>query len=196
MTPQREERFLEVLRKRQNSLTVVMENISDEHNISAVLRTCDAVGIHEVYVLHTMEIGTSSKLKLGKKSSASARKWIDVHYFSDKKKCMEELRKKYKKIYSTLLAESSVSVYSLDLTESVALIFGNEHDGVSKEISEMCDGNFIIPQVGMIRSLNISVACAVTLYEAFRQRSAKGLYASAQLSEVEISKLFSEWKDK
>lgn len=194
MTPEREKRFLEVLNKRQNTLTVVLENIADIHNISAILRTCDAVGIQEVYVLNTLENNPSTKFNLGKKSSASAKKWLDVKYIFNREECIAALRIKYKKIYTTRLSGETKSIFDLNLTESVALIFGNEHDGVSKEISALADGNFIIPQVGMIRSLNVSVACAVSLYEAFRQRKNKGMYDASQLPENEIAILLEKWK--
>lgn len=196
MTFRREKKFIEVLRKRQPTLTVVFENISDIHNISAVMRTCDAVGVQDIYVLHTLENSPSTKLKIGKKSSASAKKWLEVHYFFDREKCIQELRKRYKKIYTTRLAENSISIYDIDFTESVALIFGNEHSGVSKEIAEMADGDIVIPQAGMIESLNISVACAVSLYEAFRQRKIKGMYDVPQFSENEMSVILKKWKDK
>lgn len=75
-----------------------------------------------------------------------------------------------------MLDEHAVSLYDLNLTESVVLAFGNEHNGLTKESFELLDGNFIIPQVGMVQSLNISVACAVSLYEAYRQRARTGKY--------------------
>jgi tRNA (guanosine-2'-O-)-methyltransferase len=178
MTPERERRIDEVRANRQGDLTVIFENIDDPHNISACLRTCDAVGIEEVYII-TSPSRTSSKL--GKKSSASASKWIKIHHSTDVADCINTARMKYSKIYSTFLGSGSVSLYDLNLCEPVALVFGNEHWGVSKEMSELCDGNFVIPQVGMIRSLNVSVACAVSLYEAFRQRSHAGRYPSLTL---------------
>ena len=101
------------------------------------------------------------------KSSSSAAKWLTIHQFENTTECFEELRKKYDKIYTTQLAQGSVSLYELDFTQNVALVFGNEHSGVSDELIRKADGNFIIPQVGIIKSLNISVACAVSVYEAF-----------------------------
>ena len=173
MTPQREQKIQHVLSNRQPDLTVVFENIDDPHNISACLRSCDAVGVSEVYILSTND---KKQSKLGKKSSASASKWLTIHHFFKVDDCFSEVRKKYSRIYSTLLTPSSVNLYEVNFKQSIALVFGNEHDGVSKEAASKCDGNFIIPQVGMIQSLNISVACAVTLYEAFRQRSLSGYY--------------------
>lgn len=190
MTPERIERLTAVLKKRQPDLTVVLENVNDPHNISAVMRTCDAVGIQEVYILNT---DIPRHKKWGAKSSSSAAKWLTIHQFTDIQVCFEALRKKYNKIYLTHLSSNAVSLYQLNLTESVALVFGNEHSGVSDELVRLCDGNFIIPQVGIIKSLNISVACAVSLYEAYRQKALAGHYDSARLSEKQMHSLRSEW---
>jgi len=89
---------------------------------------------------------------------------------------MTEVKKKYKRIYATHLGEQSKDLYELNLTEPIALMFGNEHEGITKESLKHCDGNFIIPQFGMVQSLNISVACAVTLFETLRQRKAASMY--------------------
>ena len=167
MTPERTERLTSVLNKRQPDLTVVLENVFDPHNISAVMRTCDAVGIQDIYILNHK---IPPHRKFGERSSSSAAKWLTVHQFTDAVECFAALRENFKKIYTTHLSTDAVGLYELNLTESVALVFGNEKLGVSEEIIAMADGNFIIPQVGIIKSLNISVACAVTLYEAFRQK--------------------------
>src|SRR5262249_23027571 len=130
--------------------------------------------------------------KLGKKSSASASKWLTIHHFNDVKECFSEVRKRYLKIYSTKLSKNAVSLYDMNLTQSLALVFGNEHDGVSDEATALSDGNFIIPQVGMIRSLNISVACAVTLYECYRQRFLKGFYKEKKF-DSKLQALLDQW---
>lgn len=168
MNEVRREKLEKVLLKRQFDLTVVMENVHDPHNISAVMRTCDAVGIQEIYVLNTL---IQPHKRFGAKSSSSASKWLTIHHFSDLDQCVLALRKKYKKIYTTFLSDNAVGLYDLNLTEPLALVFGNEHAGVSESFRDRADGNFIIPQVGIIQSLNISVACAVTIYEAFRQKN-------------------------
>ena len=190
MTPQRDERLTAVLNKRQPDITVVLENVFDPHNISAVMRTCDAVGIQDIYILNHK---IPPHRKWGEKSSSSAAKWLSIHQFTDPKSCFEALRKKYKKIYTTHLSTDAVGLHELNLTESVALVFGNEHSGVSDEIIAMADGNFIIPQVGIIKSLNISVACAVTLYEAFRQKSIAGHYEQPKLKGEQLETLRKEW---
>jgi len=190
MTPERRARIEHVLQHRQPDLTVVLENVHDPHNISAVMRTADSIGIQEIYVLNTQ---IAKHKKFGKKSSASAANWLTIHQFDNTTACFDALRRRYDNIYATHLGVKSHSLYDFDLTERVALVFGNEHSGVSEEALSMCDGNFIIPQVGMVKSLNISVACAVTLYEAFRQRQQKGYYHLSRLSSQEQAMLSEQW---
>jgi len=190
MTPERNERLNAVLSKRQLNLTVVLENVADPHNISAVMRTCDAVGIQEIYILNTV---IPRHKKWGAKSSSSASKWLTIHQFTDVKTCFEALRKRYKKIYTTHLSTDAVGLHDLNLTEDVALVFGNEHSGVSDELINLADGNFIIPQVGIIKSLNISVACAVSVYEAFRQKLNAGHYNQPQITGHELNDLKQKW---
>jgi tRNA (guanosine-2'-O-)-methyltransferase len=190
MTPEREERITKVLDKRQDSITVVLENVFDPHNISAVMRTCDAVGVQEIFVLNTR---IPRHKKWGAKSSSSAANWLTVHQYEDAAACFTHLRQNYEKIYTTHLDSEAIGLYEMDLTRRVALVFGNEHAGVSDEIRALSDGNFIIPQVGIIKSLNISVACAVTLYEAFRQKNAAGHYAQPGLPEAKYRRLAKEW---
>jgi len=190
MTPQRYNRLTSVLHHRQPDLTVVLENVFDPHNVSAVMRTCDAVGIQDVYILNDR---IPPHKKWGYRSSSTAAEWLTVHQFTNAESCFEEIRKKYKKIYTSHLGENSANVYQMDLTQSIALVFGNETFGVSDDIRKFADGDFIIPQVGIIKSLNISVACAVTLYEAFRQKKEKEHYKESRLPETELLKLKEKW---
>lgn len=190
MTKERQQKIQSVLSKRQNNLTVVLENVFDPHNISAIMRSCDAVGVQELYVLNT---NIPLHKKWGVRSSSSANKWLTIHQHADLNECIDHLKLKYEKILTTHLSSNAVSLYEVDLTQKIALVFGNEHDGVSEELRALSDGNFIIPQVGMIRSLNISVACAVSLYEAFRQKQLSGHYSQQQLSLEEYSLLSKQW---
>ncbi len=190
MTPERHNRLTSVLNKRQPDVTIVLENVFDPHNVSAVMRTCDAVGIQDVYILNNR---IPPHKKWGYRSSSTANKWLNIHQYTDAESCFSEIRGKYKNIYTTHLADDSVEIYDLDFTESIALVFGNETFGVSEEIRKYSNGNFIIPQVGIIKSLNISVACAVTLYEAFRQKKAKGHYLETRMSEARTATLKNEW---
>jgi tRNA (guanosine-2'-O-)-methyltransferase len=167
-----------------------MENVFDPHNISAVMRTCDAVGVQDIYILNTK---IPRHKKWGAKSSSSAAKWLTVHQYENAAECFAELRKHYSKILTTHLSSDAVGLHEIDMTQPIALVFGNEHSGVSDEIRAMADGNFIIPQVGIIQSLNISVACAVTLYEALRQRTNAGLYNQQSLDDARYNELFNQW---
>jgi tRNA (guanosine-2'-O-)-methyltransferase len=191
MTPQRFNRLTSVLEKRQPDLTVVLENVFDPHNVSAVLRTCDAVGIQDVYILNDR---IPPHKKWGYRSSSTAAEWLSVHQFTNADECFKEVKKNYEKIYTSYLGEASTDLYSMNLTGSTALVFGNETFGVSENIRQFSDGDFIIPQTGIIKSLNISVACAVTLYEAFRQKSAKGHYEKSRLPESKMLELKAKWK--
>lgn len=190
MTPEREQRITSVLNKRQANPIIVLENVFDPHNISAVMRTCDAVGVQDVYVLNTR---IPRHKKWGAKSSSSAASWLTIHQFESVAECFARLRKQADRIFATHLSSDAVSLYEMDLTARIALIFGNEHSGVSDEIRTLADGNFIIPQVGIIQSLNISVACAVTLYEAYRQKLAAGEYDQPGLDAGRRGELLKEW---
>ena len=190
MTPERKERLISVLNKRQGDITIVLENVFDPHNISAVMRTCDAVGVQEIYVLNTK---IPPHKKWGAKSSSSAAKWLTIHQFENVEECFSSLRKRYSTILTTHLSSDAISLHKIDFTKSIALVFGNEHSGVSDEIRALADGNFIIPQVGIIRSLNISVACAVCLYEAFRQKRVAGHYSRNNFDPIAFDELAKSW---
>ena len=190
MTPERFQRLISVLYKRQPGLTVVLENVFDPHNVSAVMRTCDAVGIQDVFILNNR---IPPHKKWGYRSSSTAAEWLTIHQYTDVNECFEELRKRYNKIYATYLSDTASDVYDINMTESIALVFGNEHFGVSNDIRKLADGDFIIPQVGIIKSLNISVAVAVTLYEAYRQKKIAGHYDEIKLPETQLNKLKDQW---
>ncbi|SKD00161.1 tRNA (guanosine-2'-O-)-methyltransferase [Chitinophaga ginsengisegetis] len=190
MTPERREKLLAVLGRRQANLTVVLEDVQDPHNVSAVMRTCDAVGIQDIYII------TSKAPRIknwGHRSSSSAKQWLTIHDFDNAADCFAALRSKYDKILTTHLAADAVSLYDIDFSGSVALVFGNEQNGVSDAARAMADGNFIIPQMGIIRSLNISVACAVSIYEAMRQKTIAGHYNTQGLPEEQYQTLLTEW---
>ena len=192
MTPERTNKLTNVLNRRQGNLAVVIENVEDPHNISAVMRTCDAVGIQDIYVLNTQ---IPRHKKWGFKSGSSAVKWLTAHHYDDTATCFEALRKTYQHIYTTHLATDAISLYDIDFKASVALVFGNEHSGVSDEVRALADGNFIIPQMGIIQSLNISVACAVSIYEAYRQKQLAHHYDMPSLSLERRNELMKEWSE-
>lgn len=190
MTPERSSKLEKVLAHRQQDITVVLENIEDPRNIAAVMRSCDAVGIQDIYLVHSQE---KRPRKYGFLSARSAEKWVSLHHFNSAQACMEVLRQQYDIVLTTRLGEGSVSLYEIDFTQKLALVFGNERTGVSEEMRKLADGNFNVPQVGMIQSLNISVAVAVSIYEAFRQKTAAGHYARPGLPEDRRRRLWEDW---
>jgi tRNA (guanosine-2'-O-)-methyltransferase len=189
--------ILDVATQRQGDFTVILENVRDPHNIAAVLRSCDSVGIKEIYLLITEPDLQLSKIAMGGKSSSGTRKWVDVYLYTDLGKCYSDVRKKYRIILAAHSTSEEANLYDLDLTKPTAMIFGNEHDGLSAEAFQKADGIFSIPQVGMVNSLNISVACAVCIYEAFRQRSSKNFYkVNNTMTEAEKTELISDYLER
>ena len=188
-TEKRKNKITSVINYRQKSLRVVLENIHDPHNVSAIFRTCDAVGVSKVSLVYTIE----KFPRIGKKSSASAFKWVEKDKYKSIKECYDTLRKDGYSIYASSISEDAVSLYDLDLTKKVAVVLGNEHRGVSDEAAELADKKFLIPMYGMVQSLNVSVATAVILYEAQRQRKQNGFYDSTEYSEEELEKFIEAW---
>ncbi|MGC8595642.1 MAG: TrmH family RNA methyltransferase [Candidatus Kryptoniota bacterium] len=178
-----------VIEKRQPDLTVVLENIHDPHNVSAILRSCDAAGILMVNLVYN----TERFPKPGKKSSASAYKWVDSRKFQSINECFSQLKREGFLIAASVVSDKSESLYKLDLTKKIALVFGNEHRGVSQEALEKADILFRIPMFGMVQSLNVSVACGITIYEALRQRLEIGIYDTPRISGDDFQYMIAEW---
>lgn len=191
-TEQRLNRIITAATRRQHSLRVVLENIHDPHNVSAILRTCDAVGVPKVSLIYNQE----QFPRISRISSASANKWVQRERFSDVEQCFSSLRTNGFKIYASALTNYSKDLFELDLTNKVAIVMGNEHRGVSKQAAELADEVFFIPMHGMVQSLNVSVATAVILYEVQRQRNLKGMYKESELDQTELDSIIDEWCSK
>jgi tRNA (guanosine-2'-O-)-methyltransferase len=191
-TPERLARLQQVLGWRQPDLTVVLDRLNDVHNLNAILRSCDAVGVFEAHLLYP-DGRFPDFTKHGKRSSSGARKWVPRREWRSAAECFGALRARGMRVYASLLDEAAVPLHELDLTGRVALVFGNEKDGVSAEVLAAADGTFRVPMVGMVQSLNVSVAAAVSLYEAFRQRQAAGLFEAPRLEPGEFGRLLEEW---
>lgn len=185
----RTQKIISVANARQKSLRIVLENIHDPHNVSAIFRTCDAVGVQKVSLIYYIE----KFPKIGKKSSGSAFKWVEKDKYKDVKSCYDNLRSNGFSIYASTLDENAVSFYDLDMTKKVAIVMGNEHRGISEDGANLADKKFFIPMLGMVQSLNVSVATAVVLYEALRQRKEKGLYEKSEYTKDELDELINLW---
>ncbi len=186
------QKITSVVKSRQHSLKLVLENIHDPHNVSAIFRTCDAVGVPKVSLIYTLE----KFPKIGKKSSASAFKWVEKEKFNSVSDCYSSLRKDGFMIYASSISDEAVDFYKLDLKKKIAIVLGNEHRGVSNDALSQADKMFRIPMFGMVQSLNVSVAASIILYEALRQRIKKGFYNKSELSESELDDLIEKWSRK
>ncbi len=193
MNDTRRNRIIEVLNNRQPDITVILENITDPHNITAVMRTSDSVGIQDIYIINYPN-GIPTK-KWGYRSSAGTHKWLNLHYYDAVAPCIAAIRQQYDQVYATFLSDEATDLYEMDFTQKIALVFGNERLGCSDEIVAAADGTMKIPQAGIVQSLNISVACAVTLYEAFRQKRMAGHYNEPRLGVEQRHQLQAKWGD-
>ena len=171
-TPERRARMEKVLSQRQADLTLVLANIHDPHNVSAIYRSCDAFGVPEVHLYYT----DTPFPALGRKTSASARTWVDTVRHKDKESLLQTLKGKGMQVLATSCTPAAKPLREWDLSRPTAIIMGNEHSGVAPELVSAVDGEIYIPMRGMIQSFNVSVAAAILLGEASRQRELAGMY--------------------
>ncbi len=189
ITPERLARLKEVLDQRQKALTLVLSNIHDPHNVSAIYRSCDAFGVPEVHLYYTDTAFPS----LSRRSSGSARKWVDTIRHRSQDDLIAALRGQGMQILSTSCSPRAKALDAYDFTRPTAVVLGNEHSGVSDEITRVADGELYIPMYGMIQSFNVSVAAAIILSEAARQRKQAGMYETPTFSPEEIEKRLADW---
>lgn len=191
-TEKRKNRIIEVAGYRQQSLQVVLENIHDPHNVSAIFRTCDAAGVPRVSLVYNIE----KFPKIGKKSSGSAFKWVEKDKYKSIDECYSHLKTQGFKIFASAITPGSKNLYELDLKCKCAIVFGNEHRGVSDEAAALADDKFMIPMYGMVQSLNVSVASAVVLYESVRQRYLGKMYSQNKIRGEELEDLINKLSKK
>ena len=191
-TARRKARFLEVLSHRQPDLTLVLANIHDPHNVSAIYRSCDAFGVSRVHLYYTNTAFPS----LGRKTSASARKWVETVRHKTSEEMLAELHGQGMQVLATSFTEKARPMRDWDFTRPTAVIMGNEHSGVEPELLAAADGEVYIPMYGMIQSFNVSVASAIILAEAARQREAAGMYATPRYDAATLETRLGEWLEK
>ena len=186
---QRTQKVARALERRQPTLAVVIENIHDPHNFNAILRSCDAVGVLRVFLVYTIE----RQPELAHTSSSGAYKWLDFTRFDSVEACFDQLHNEGYRIVATKLDPQATPLYANDLSQPTAIVLGNEHRGISEDAQRLADDLLYIPMLGMSESLNVSVAAAVCLYEAMRQRSGKGMYDTPQLSPEALELKTIDW---
>jgi tRNA (guanosine-2'-O-)-methyltransferase len=163
---ERKGRVDEVVANRTRTLTVVMEAFGDPQNVNAVLRTCEAFGVQELHVVE----GPMKPWDRNKKISQNADKWLDVRRWGSTGECLAHLGAEGFAIYATHLDERSRPLGELSFAGKVALVFGNEHRGVSDEALALADATYAIPMRGFVQSFNVSVAAAISLAKAVERR--------------------------
>lgn len=187
---------LETMRRainhRQLDLTLVIENIHDPHNVGAIFRSADAVGIDEIHLLYTKEKFPA----LHPKVTGSGSKWVKQKQYSDPEILAEQLKTKGFQLYTTNLTIGAVSFHDIDWTKPSAIIFGNENRGVSSTMTSLADKNIHIPMFGMVESLNVSAAAAVILFEVCRQRIIHNSYPNSELEQEWIAQTTRDWIQK
>ncbi|SFP32916.1 tRNA (guanosine(18)-2'-O)-methyltransferase TrmH [Enterovibrio norvegicus] len=190
MTPERFARIHEVLATRQPDLTVCMEEVHKPNNISAIIRTADAVGVHQVHAVWPR----NSKMRTLGGTSAGARNWVDVVTHDNTPDAFAQLKAQGMQILVTNLSERAVDFREIDYTKPTAIVLGQEKTGISQQALEMANQDIIIPMVGMVQSLNVSVASALILYEAQRQRQNAGMYQRTRtlIPQAEVDRILFE----
>ncbi|WP_060989444.1 tRNA (guanosine(18)-2'-O)-methyltransferase TrmH [Photobacterium leiognathi] len=171
MTPDRFQRIHEVLATRQPDLTVCMEEVHKPNNVSAIIRTADAVGVHKVHAVWPKE-----GMRVLSHTSAGARNWVELDTHDSMVEAVQALKDQGMQVLATNLSDTAIDFREVDYTKPTAIILGGEKNGITAEALSMADQDIIIPMVGMVQSLNVSVASALILYEAQRQRQNAGMY--------------------
>ncbi|MEO1006146.1 MAG: tRNA (guanosine(18)-2'-O)-methyltransferase TrmH [Cyanobacteria bacterium J06638_38] len=188
MIPRRYARLKQVLNRRQPDLTVLMEDVHKPHNLSAIIRTCDAVGVFAVHAINRhSDTPTYSQVAQG------SEKWVKLHYHPDIKTAIKSLQQNDYKVYAAHLSDTAIDYRQVDYTQPTAILLGTEKWGVTDEAADLVDGHIIIPMQGMVQSLNVSVANAVVLFEAQRQRLQAGLYDKVRLDPETYQQTIFEW---
>lgn len=188
MLPRRYHLLQTVLNKRQPDLTVLMENVHKPHNLSAILRTCDAVG-----VLTAHAVSDRGGVKTFNETAKGSEKWVELQVHPNTETAIADLQSQGFKVYAAHLSERAVDYREIDFTQPSAVLLGTERWGVSETAATLCDRPIIIPMVGMVESLNVSVANSVILFEAQRQRLAAGMYDQPRLDPSEYRRILFEW---
>ncbi|MBT0586805.1 tRNA (guanosine(18)-2'-O)-methyltransferase TrmH [Alteromonas oceanisediminis] len=186
MSAERNARIRELLKTRQPDLTVCLEEVHKPHNVAAVVRSCDAVGIHEIHGVW------SAKNATRKGTSMGSQVWVKQRPHASIGDAVNYLKGTGMQILVTNLSDSAVDFRDVDYTKPTAIILGQEKSGATEEAIALADTDIVIPMVGMVQSLNVSVAGALVLYEAQRQRTIAGLYDTPRLSETECQRVLFE----
>ncbi|MGO4746883.1 tRNA (guanosine(18)-2'-O)-methyltransferase TrmH [Serratia quinivorans] len=189
MSPERYARICEMLATRQPDLTVCLEQVHKPHNVSAIIRTADAVGVHQVHA-----VWPTTRMRTLVSSAAGSNSWVNVQTHRTIADAVHHLKGQGMQILATNLSDRAVDFREVDYTRPTCVLLGQEKTGITEEALALADQDIIIPMIGMVQSLNVSVASALILYEAQRQRQNAGLYRRehSMLNEEEQQRLLFE----
>ena len=188
MNPERFQKLARALSRRQPDLTVLMERVHKSHNLSAILRNCDAVGVLEAHAIPPEE-----GLQIHSHTSAGTAKWVRVVRHRTIQAAIQELKGRGFRVLAAQAGPDSVDFREVDFTVPTALMMGVELLGLSDEALALADLRVSVPMVGMAHSLNVSVATALLLFEAFRQREAAGMYDESRIDPDDMKRILFEW---
>ena len=188
MTPERFHKLKSVLHRRQPDLTVLAADVHKPHNISAIVRTCDAVGIHRIHA-----VSPGGELRRHHMAAGGSGAWVDIEHHDHLDAAVAALREQGWKLLAAHPSQQARDFRAIDYTLRTAIILGSELDGLTTEAVESADEVISLPIVGMVESLNVSVAAAVILYEAQRQRANSGMYDQSRMDAQERETILFEW---
>ncbi|MBH08991.1 MAG: tRNA (guanosine(18)-2'-O)-methyltransferase TrmH [Candidatus Marinimicrobia bacterium] len=189
MTPERFQKIKDVLNKRQPDLTIIMDNVHKPHNLAAIIRSCDAVGIGNIHGISSNE----RKVGINLKAAGGSNKWVHLHIYNSKADVIPNLRSTGFRIYAANKSTKAKDYRSFDYTLPTAILVGSELNGISPKTLEKLDGEIMIPMEGMVANLNVSVATAVILFEVQKQRKKAGLYKKNRLDKKTYNQLLFEF---
>ncbi|WP_114418898.1 tRNA (guanosine(18)-2'-O)-methyltransferase TrmH [Marinospirillum perlucidum] len=187
MTPERVARIRSVLDRRQPDLAVITDRVTKPHNISAILRSCDAFAVPELQV-----VWPEQDFKTYRRRAAGSQHWVKVKTHASVTEAIHERKSQGFQVLAAHFSEQACPYDQLDFTRPTAFVMGAELDGVSEEALAQVDGQVSVPMQGMVESLNVSVVAALLLAEAGRQRRAAGFFDQPRLPEADYQRLFFE----
>lgn len=189
VTERRQRKIKNVLNFRQPDLRVIIERIENQHNASAILRTCDAVGVIDVDII----LPKSNSFPISPSVTTGAEKWLRLNYYNSTEECFEKLKREGFRIACTYSGRHSLKPWEMDFCQKIAIVFGNEREGVSETALSLSDFKIWIPMLGMVKSLNVSVSAGMILYEALKQRCFKKEYGKSKFSQEEFTQILKLW---
>ena len=187
LTSERIDRFLRVLDRRSDYITVIAENFFNPGNVSALVRTIDAVGFYDVNVIEY-----NNRYKHNEKISRGTEKWVKTVRHKSLDDCFTGLRDRGYKIAYADPAPDNIEIFDVDVSTPLAILFGTEMEGVSDMAKEKADFGFRLPMKGFVESFNVSVSAALTLF-TLRNKIEKEIGKEILLGEEKKKELFASW---